>query len=690
MNVEPISYTDPYGNTMQESPMGESYRIESPMEECVNDKMCSELESGLEYYADNIAERQEIDETIKRAPGDFKDIIDRCVRIIKGTYTNFTQSLTNATMPYIQCSVDDVVREGIFERYGKETIHMYIQAHGEEDITKRLKHTNEPYKVSVLSVVGANLCGIMKRCTNGFEGFVNIKTITEIKSDDGESTIVEGEPQRCGIFIPMRSADTRVYKDGKKAVYSSGAEIIIRSRISLDLMLTAATSQFFNFCKRYNVANKEHSYISEDAIREALVDLQTQIYKSCDDTIDEFADEIYPELKTSILRFIEPQCEKYLFYIPNKDENEVHLTIDGVSTMVGEYGQKMVPIYGLFVIKATDEQDNLYSLSNTMEYIPPYDPRAVLPGRSESINTGQFKNQSELNYYGKCDEINCITTNINAYNILWDSNVNKDTPMYWLNKIDDRLKFLEHYRVISPTARTNLINYWIINMNVVSPQNFLTEIILYFGIILGYSIDLLDPSCRNITDDAAKFKCYELAHRNIPSSTASKSSYLLNRASLDISGTDRYIPPEAGWLAKTDSDNRARIQRWLSILSHDNVADMLDSLRTSNKVCSKFANVVRHAQILAKMPKTLPPSTKKGAETKTVGPDKPSTSRRSSRATAQTAPYSGKVRTQTRKSDLEGGMKRRRRNSVKRSRNSLKRKRKTIKRRRIKTKRKRI
>ena len=401
-----------------------------------------------------------------------------------------------------------------------------------------------------------------------------------------------------------------------------------------------------------------------------------------------------------------------MFYTPNKGEDDVYLTIDGVSTTVGEYGQKTVPIYGLFVIKATDEQDNLYSLSNTMEYIPPHDPRAVLPGRSESINTGQFKNQSVLDYYGKCDEINCITTNINAYNILWDSNVNKVTPMYWLNKIDDRLKFLENYRVISPAARTNLINYWIINMNVVSPQNFLTEIILYFGIILGYSIDLLDPSCRNITDDAAKFKCYELAHRNIPSSkeskkgssssTASKQSYLFNRTSMDISGMGRYIPPEAGWLAKTDSDNRYRIQRWLSILSHDNVADMLDSLRTSNKVCSKFANVVRHTQILAKMPKTLPPPPpmKEVVKRKTVGLVKPAPARRSSRVTEQTAPYSGKVRTQTRKSDLEvihegdegqeGGMKRRRRNSVKRSRTSLKRRRKTIKRRRIKTKRKRI
>ena len=131
-------------------------------------------------------------------------------------------------------------------------------------------------------------------------------------------------------------------------------------------------------------------------------------------------------------------------------------------------------------------------------------------------------------------------------------------------------------------------------MNIDSPENYLTEIILYFGIILGYCIEIIDPSCRMCADTATKYKNFKLAYQPKPKVNKNKRlSYILNTAITDTMGMERYEGCKDGWDDKTMFDSINRIEKWLKILNHTEVNDMLNELRVDYTVGKDFASIVK-------------------------------------------------------------------------------------------------
>ena len=131
-------------------------------------------------------------------------------------------------------------------------------------------------------------------------------------------------------------------------------------------------------------------------------------------------------------------------------------------------------------------------------------------------------------------------------------------------------------------------------MNIDSPENYLTEIILYFGIILGYCIEIIDPSCRMCALSASKYKNFKLAYQTKPRVSKNKRfSYILNTAITDTMGMERYEGCKDGWKDKNIFDSTNRIEKWLKILNHTEVDDMLNELRIDYTVGKDFASIVK-------------------------------------------------------------------------------------------------
>jgi len=494
-------------------------------------------------------------------PEDFKHIIET-VNIIK-TNDGILNRLESNHQSFVQCDVQYILDNGIFSDFGNDMIGLLVQAHGVDKIEEKLARKNAPYKLGMLSVAPANMCGIMKRCTHGFDQNIPI-TITK-RSDSSEDSI------DCPINIPKNGADSIIKIPGNILT-----TIKIQERISLDLMITAAISQLSNFCLKYNSENSEYTITQESRLR-ALIYLQDEIYTRCNNVRSEFTDEIFNTPK-NILQLIEPQNDKAYYYTENPGENEVN-----AGSYKGEYRQKTVPVYGLFVLySGRMNRDSRYSLSNTMVYSDE-GPKCILPGY-DVIGTNQ----------SSCNTIDTMTDNINAYNLLWNINKPGNTSLYWLQQIDDKLNYFIHHNIISELTRYNLILYWFTNMNIDSPENYLTEIILYFGIILGYCIEIIDPSCRMCALSASKYKNFKLAYQTKPRVSKNKRfSYILNTAITDTMGMERYEGCKDGWKDKNIFDSTNRIEKWLKILNHTEVDDMLNELRIDYTVGKDFASIVK-------------------------------------------------------------------------------------------------
>lgn len=476
-------------------------------------------------------------------------------------------SLTYDNSGFVQCTVNEVKDSEIFGDFGRDVIELFIQAHGVEIMDMKLKNKNVPYNLGMLSVVPANMCGMMNRCPNGFNRSIVINTSTG--------------PIECHIYVPKKGADSEV-------ISKSNIAVSVNDAISLDLMITVATAQISNFCRNYNLYFAP-SYISDKDRLDAIIYLQSEIYKSCNDTLSFVVDEIYSTRK-NLMQLIRPQNDKAYYYLPNEDENMVKRSV-----FKAEYRQQIVPVYGVYVVHSHREGDDFkYSLSNTMEYSAS-GPRCKVPG-FDNLPAYVQKRFIGESVEVPCDTIDRMTDNIKSYNILWDKKHPTSTQLYWLEQIDITLENFVQERIISPLTRNNLIVYWITNMNVESPENYLTELILYFGIILGYCIEIIDPSCRCSTKNASEYKCFDLAYQGkCKPSKNSRLSYILNTAVTDATSLAKYRPCSSGWEYTDETINNERIRLWLKILNHTEVDDMLEELRMTNVVGKDLAGIVKMA-----------------------------------------------------------------------------------------------
>ena len=554
-----------------ESNLGESTCNESIESVCFNTDVMED------YYIERGSERQERNRSSKRlsialliienirgflsylssSPSPLPDETQTVVNTIykKDNYLSLVGNTMASTVPFTQCSVDDVITNGIFETIGQDVIELFIQAHGVEEMKSRLRKVNMPYRLAMLSIVGSNMCGISSSCNDGFQ-----KDYMLLTRDGREVT--------CPIYIPKIGADTHidVTKDG---VVTS---VEISEQVSVDLLISAATAQLYNFCLKND--------ISFENTRSTMVNIQSDLYKKCG-VIPDFADEIYPHTYTKLFQLIKPQNNKAYYYSPNPGEDTYTTSLG-----TGEYRQKIVPNYGVFVVTTSRPEDLSYTLSNTMSYTSS-GPNGVLPGSSHG----------EL-----CNTVDCITENLKLYNVLWDNANPSTTPIYWIETIDKRLQLFESLGIISQLTRHNLIIYWVTNMNLESPENYLTELILYFGIILGYCIEIIDPSCRCSTHNAREYKCFDLAfQRKKYVKKLNKSSYLFNKAANDLMGLNEYKACEVGWMDTSEYAYRKRVETWLSILNHTDVESMLKELIKSNVVCSDFAGVAKTIYYISKL-----------------------------------------------------------------------------------------